>query len=77
MGYSNLGVILRFKISGFSSLDASSSLTMDHLTRYEFEAKLRLGHDDFDDIFARVLQMDKQKAEIFDKLTGRGHLRKG
>lgn len=43
---------------------------MDHLTRYEFEAKLRLGHDDFDDIFARVLQMDKHKAEIFDKLTG-------
>ena len=62
---------INIRYFSFLLLDASSSLTLDHLTRYEFEAKLRLGHDDFDDIFARILQMDKQKAEIFDKLTGK------
>ena len=41
------------------------------LILYEFEAKLRLGHTDFDDVFERVLQVKREKKDIFDKLTSK------
>ncbi|XP_066934816.1 testis-expressed protein 11-like isoform X2 [Clytia hemisphaerica] len=58
-----------YELMKTSPEDSSRSLMENFLILYEFEAKLRLGHTDFDDVFEKVLQVKREKKDIFDKLT--------